>query len=57
MRYRIEFEDIKGNLKGILHVDTLQEAERIALNYKILVDTSLNLIPNSNRYATIWELK
>ncbi len=54
-RYRIEFEDEKGGLTGVLHVDTLLEAESIVLNRKIIIDHGLNLLPNNNRYATIWE--
>ena len=55
-RYRIEFEDEKGNTRGFLFVDSLKEAERIVFNRKVIIDSGLNLIPNNKRYATIWEV-
>ena len=57
MKYQIEMTDETGKTTGFLYTDTLKQAEVIVLNRKMLIDTALNLVPNNNRYAMIWEEK
>ena len=55
IKYRIELRNIEDKLCGIVHCDTLKEAEEIGFRHQYLETYSTSRLQPKHRLFTIWQ--